>query len=105
MLDLIRTFVDAGDAQVAVPTFNGHLTGVAHAAVYLHDAVNDAVGHVRAVEFRHTRLVTVILMLISFPRSVECKPLGGLNLNGGICDHPLNGLAVGDGLPKGDALL
>ena len=46
VLDLIRAFVDTGDAEVAVPAFDGHFAGVAHAAVNLHDAVDDAIGHV-----------------------------------------------------------
>src|SRR5581483_299069 len=105
MLNFVGTFVDSGHAQVAVPAFDGHLAGVAHAAVHLHHAVNDAVSHVRAEEFSHAGLVAVVLVAVGFPGGVERKPFGGLDFNGGVGDHPLDGLAVRDGLAKGDALL
>ncbi len=46
VLDFVGALVDAGDAQVAVPALDRHFAGVAHAAVNLHDAINDAVCHV-----------------------------------------------------------
>src|SRR5579884_1015647 len=91
VLDFVCAFVDAGDAEVAVPAFDGHFAGVAHAAVDLHDAVYHAVGHVGAVEFGHAGLVTVVHALVGFPGGVQGEPLGGL--------------AVRDGLAEGDALL
>src|SRR5436309_663884 len=67
MLDLVSSLIDACDTQVAVPAFNGHFAGVAHAALDLHDTVNDSVCHIRAIEFCHARFVPVIHPLVSFP--------------------------------------
>src|SRR5258708_35474433 len=36
---------------------------------------------------------------------MQCQPPGRLNLHGGIGKHPLNGLAISDGLAEGHALL
>ena len=70
----------------------------------LHDTIDDAIGHVGAVEFGHAGFVAVIQPLVGFPRGVKGKPFRGLDFCGGVGEHPLDGLTVGDGLAKGDAL-
>src|SRR5258708_17514487 len=105
MLDFVSALVDARYTQVAVPAFNRHFAGVAHAAVNLHYAVYDAIGHIRPVELCHTCLVAVIQSLIDFPGGVQCQPFRGLNRHSRIGYHPLDGLAISDGLTKGNTLL
>src|SRR5437763_8815899 len=104
MLDLVGALIDAGHAQVAVPAFDGHLAGVAHATVNLHDAVNDAIGHVGAIELGHTGLVAVIQPLVSFPGSMKGEPSGSLNFYRRVGNHPLYSLAISDGLTEGDTV-
>jgi hypothetical protein len=89
VLDFVGAFVDAGDAQVAVSASDGHFSGVAHAAVDLHDAVDHAVGHVGAVEFGHAGFVTVVQALVGFPGGVAellhcllCQRIGNCPLLG-----------------------
>src|SRR5260370_23831289 len=87
MLDLIRAFVDARYTQVAVPAFERHLAGIAHAALNLQHAVNDTIGHVRAVQFRHACLVAVIQPLVNFPRRLQRPPFFRVNPYPRIGNH------------------
>src|SRR2546421_12357336 len=70
VLNLVRPLVDARHTQIAVPALNRHLAGVAHAAVYLHHAINYAVRHACAIELRYACLVAIIQALIDLPRRV-----------------------------------
>src|SRR5258708_19355960 len=105
MLDFVSALVDARYTQVAVPAFNRHFAGVAHAAVNMYWCVEDGIGDIRTVEFCHTCRVAVIQSLIDFPGGVQCQPFRGLNLHSRIGYHPLDGLAISDGLTKGNTLL
>src|SRR5260370_21102075 len=100
MLDFVSALVDARYTQVAVPAFNRHFAGVAHAAVNLHYAVYDAIGHIRPVELCHTCLVAVIQSLIDFPGGVQWPPFCGFNLHSRISAHPMGWLGISDGLTK-----
>src|SRR6266568_9105537 len=105
MLDFVGSLVDARHTEVAIPTLDGHLAGVAHTVVNLHDAINDTIGHIRAIQLRHTCLVTVIYSLVCLPGSMEGQPLRRRDLHGRVGEHPLNSLAISDRLAKGHSLL
>src|SRR5690242_19299642 len=104
MLYLVCAFVDTGHTLIAIPAFDWHLACITHAAMNLHHTIYNAVCHIRAVQFRHAGLVPVIFATVGLPRCVQREPLRRLNLDGGIGDHPLDSLAVGDGLTEGDTL-
>src|SRR5260370_29682492 len=78
MLDFVSALVDTRHAQVAVPAFNRHFAGVAHASVNLHYTVYDAIVHVRPVELCHTGLVAVIQSPSDFPGGLQSQPFSAL---------------------------
>src|SRR5579872_3178323 len=103
-LNLVGAVEDAEDTHLAIPALDGQLFGVAHAAVDLEDAVHHFVGHVRAVELRHGRLVPVVEALIGHPRRPQRDPLRRLYLNRRIRNHPLDSLAAREWLAEGSTV-
>src|SRR5207244_2410239 len=104
MLNFVRALVDTCHPQVTVPTFDRHLPCVTHTTMNLHHTIYHTIGHVRTIKLGHAGLVPVIQPLVGFPGGMKCQPLSSLNFHRGIGKHPLDSLAISDGLTKGDSL-
>src|ERR1700732_5414652 len=81
-LDLVCSFVDPVDANVAHDALDRHLFGVAHPAVDLHDPVDDPPDHAGACQLRNRRLVPGVATLVGLPGGIEHEPLHLLDLDG-----------------------
>src|SRR5438445_13490886 len=74
-LDFVRSLVDPVDTNVAHHALDGHLFGVAHAAVDLHHPVDDPPDHAGTRQLRDRRLVPSVAALVRLPGGVEPRPL------------------------------
>jgi hypothetical protein len=99
-LDLVGPLEDAQQPDVAVEALDRQFAGVAHAAVDLHDPVDDLVGLHPAEELGDGLRVARVPPHRHLPGGVQDEQAQGLDLGLGVGDHPLDGLAVGDGRPE-----
>src|ERR1700694_6165373 len=66
-LDLVSSFVDPVDANVAHDALDRHLFRVAHPTVDLHDPIDDPPYHAGARQLRDRRLVPRVAALVHLP--------------------------------------
>src|SRR6185436_4022487 len=98
-------FTDAAHAGLPVPALQREFLGDAVAAVDLDGGVDDATEHLARVQLGHRGFHARVLAAIGLPRPRPDDPAAGAELHLGVRQHPLDGLALGQGLAEGGALL
>src|SRR5262245_29353121 len=87
------TLADPPHARLAVPPLEGELLGDAIPAVDLDGLVDDAAQDLARVELGDRGLDARVLPAVGLPRALPDQPAGGAQLDLGVGEHPLDGLA------------
>src|SRR6476646_172711 len=95
-LHLARTFVNLGYSPVSIVPFDLALFDVAIAAMDLNRLRRHLLADFAAEELRHRCLSPVRLALVFQAGCPQREESSGLDLNGHVGDHPLNGLEFGN---------
>src|SRR5207237_3631943 len=104
-MHLRRPLADAPHARLAIPALERELLGHAVAAVNLHGGVDHAPEHLARVELGDGGLHARVLAAIGLPRAFPDEPAARAQLHLGVCQHPLNGLALAEWHAERRALL
>ena len=104
-MHLRRALADAPHPGLAVPALQRKLLRHAVAAVDLHGRVDDAPEHLARVELGDRGLDTGVLAAVGLPGALPDEPAAGADLDLGVGQHPLNGLALAERDPERRALL
>src|SRR5262249_3574162 len=90
---------------LAIPAFQRELLGDTVTAVNLHGGVDHAPQHLARVELGDRRLDARILAAVGFPGALPDQPAARAQLDLGVGEHPLNGLALAERRAERRALL
>src|SRR4029453_4706539 len=104
-VDLRRPLADSAHARLAVPALERELLRHAVGAVNLHGGVDDAPQHLARVELGHRRLDARVLAAVGLPGTVPDDVAARANLDLGVGEHPLDGLALAERRTERGALL
>ena len=99
-LDLAGPFADGHQAGIAVDPFDRIFARVAISAMDLNRVAADAFRHFGGEHLCHRRFFVVRAFLFFEPGSFVEHSARNFNFGRGVCQHPLDGLLFGDGLPK-----
>src|SRR5262245_39022185 len=104
-VNLGRPLADAAHARLAVPALERKFLRDAVGAVDLHGGVDDAAQHLARVELGHRRLDPRVLAPVGLPGAVPDDVAARADLDLGVGEHPLDGLALAERRAERGALL
>src|SRR5262249_34063127 len=104
-VDLRGSLPDPAHARLAVPALQRELLAHAVASVDLHGGVDDVADHLARVELGDGGFDARVLASAGLPRALPDEPARGADLDHGVREHPLDGLALREGRTEGGALL
>src|SRR5262245_33330922 len=104
-VDLGRPLADASHARLAVPALERELFRHTVAAVDLHRRVDHAPEHLARVELGDRGLDPRVLAAVGLPGAVPDDPAARPQLDLGVGEHPLDGLALRERRAERRALL
>src|SRR5689334_4870038 len=103
-LDFASSLADCHEPRITVNPFNRVFTRIAVSAMDLDRVTTDTLCHFSCEHLCHGSFLVIRTLLFlepgGFVQHIACH----LDLGCRICQHPLNGLLIGDGFPKGFAL-